>query len=40
KIVDYCKPESCRGTINLSEEAFATIADTASGVINVSYQKV
>ena len=39
KIVDYCKPESCRGTIDLSEEPFASIADTASGVINVSYQK-
>ncbi|XP_010108656.2 EG45-like domain containing protein [Morus notabilis] len=40
KITDYCKPESCRGTIDLSIEAFASIADPASGVINVSYQKL
>ncbi|KAJ4700868.1 EG45-like domain containing protein, partial [Melia azedarach] len=38
KIVDLCPAASCRGTIDLSQEAFASIADTASGVINISYQ--
>ncbi|PON83074.1 Expansin/Lol pI [Trema orientale] len=40
KIVDHCPPGSCRGTIDLSQEAFASIADPASGVINVSFQQV
>ncbi|XP_062099724.1 EG45-like domain containing protein [Humulus lupulus] len=39
KIVDHCPPGSCRGTIDLSQEAFASIADPASGVINISYQQ-
>ncbi|OMO66031.1 hypothetical protein COLO4_30804 [Corchorus olitorius] len=39
KIVDYCPPASCRGTIDLSQEAFASIADPDSGVINISYQQ-
>ncbi|ESR63439.1 hypothetical protein CICLE_v10010585mg, partial [Citrus x clementina] len=38
KIVDLCPAGSCRGTIDLSQEAFASIADTACGVINISYQ--
>ncbi|CAK7339131.1 unnamed protein product [Dovyalis caffra] len=38
-ITDLCPPDSCRGTIDLSEEAFASIADTNSGVINISYQQ-
>ncbi|KAJ4842136.1 EG45-like domain containing protein [Turnera subulata] len=37
KIVDHC-PSGCRGTIDLSQEAFASIADPNSGVINISYQ--
>ncbi|KAH7524256.1 hypothetical protein FEM48_Zijuj06G0100000 [Ziziphus jujuba var. spinosa] len=40
KIVDYCPPESCRGTIDLSQEAFASIANTDSGSINISFQQV
>lgn len=39
KIVDLCPAGSCRGTIDLSQEAFASIADTACGVINISYQQ-
>ncbi|KAJ4824333.1 hypothetical protein Tsubulata_004294 [Turnera subulata] len=39
KIVDHCPPNSCRGTIDLSQEAFASIADPTVGVINVSFQK-
>ncbi|XP_026384116.1 EG45-like domain containing protein [Papaver somniferum] len=27
KIVDYCPPPQCRGTLDLSQEAFASIAD-------------
>ncbi|KAK6237117.1 hypothetical protein QUC31_020905 [Theobroma cacao] len=38
KIVDRC-PAGCRGTIDLSQEAFALIADPNSGVINISYQQ-
>ncbi|XP_031276332.1 EG45-like domain containing protein [Pistacia vera] len=40
KIVDYCPPGSCRGTIDLSQEAFSSIADTASGAINIYYQQL
>ncbi|KAJ6944706.1 EG45-like domain containing protein isoform X2 [Populus alba x Populus x berolinensis] len=38
-ITDLCPPDSCRGTIDLSQEAFASIADPNSGVINISYQQ-
>ncbi|EEF31528.1 EG45-like domain containing protein [Ricinus communis] len=38
KIVDRC-PASCRGTIDLSQEAFASIADPNSGVIHITYQQ-
>lgn len=38
-IVDYCPPGSCRATIDLSQEAFQSIADTDAGVINISYQQ-
>ncbi|KAJ0030859.1 hypothetical protein Pint_12593 [Pistacia integerrima] len=37
-VVDHCPPGSCRGTIDLSQEAYASVADTASGAINVYYQ--
>ncbi|KAJ4849059.1 hypothetical protein Tsubulata_029537 [Turnera subulata] len=37
-IVDHC-PSGCRGTIDLSQEAFASIADLSSWIINISYQK-
>ncbi|KAG8372467.1 hypothetical protein BUALT_Bualt12G0069200 [Buddleja alternifolia] len=33
KIVDYC-PRGCRGTIDLSQEAFSAIANTDAGKIN------
>lgn len=39
KIVDLCPSNSCRGTLDLSQEAFASIADTDAGVINISYQQ-
>ena len=39
KIVDHCPPGSCRGTIDLSQEAFESVADTNAGVINISYQQ-
>ncbi|KAJ4839602.1 hypothetical protein Tsubulata_040521 [Turnera subulata] len=39
KIVDHCPPNSCRGTIDLSQEAFASIADPTAGVINVSFKR-
>ncbi|XP_011025167.1 PREDICTED: EG45-like domain containing protein [Populus euphratica] len=39
-ITDLCPPDSCRGTIDLSKEAFASIADPNSGVINISYQQI
>ncbi|KAF5180705.1 Eg45-like domain containing protein [Thalictrum thalictroides] len=35
KIVDYCP--SCAGTIDLSREAFAMIADPVAGKIKVEY---
>lgn len=38
-IVDYCPPGSCRATIDLSQEAFQSIADTDAGFINISYQQ-
>ncbi|KAF2318777.1 hypothetical protein GH714_010631 [Hevea brasiliensis] len=38
KNVDRC-PDGCRSTIDLSQEAFASIADPNSGVINISYQQ-
>ncbi|KAK3227074.1 hypothetical protein Dsin_006936 [Dipteronia sinensis] len=40
RIVDKCPAGSCRGTIDLSQEAFASIADTASGSINIDFQQV
>ncbi|KAA8525464.1 hypothetical protein F0562_007319 [Nyssa sinensis] len=39
KIVDYCPPPGCRGTLDLSQEAFSSIADPNSGKINISYQQ-
>lgn len=37
-IVDYC-PAGCRGTIDLSQEAFASIANPDAGKINISFQR-
>ncbi|KAF8407566.1 hypothetical protein HHK36_006700 [Tetracentron sinense] len=38
KIVDYC-PAGCQGTIDLSQEAFASIADPDAGKIKIAYQR-
>ncbi|CAI9098662.1 OLC1v1035347C1 [Oldenlandia corymbosa var. corymbosa] len=39
RIVDYCPP-GCAGTIDLSQEAFALIADPAAGKVNIEYHQV
>ncbi|XP_043708659.1 EG45-like domain containing protein [Telopea speciosissima] len=36
KIVDYC-PSGCQGTLDLSQEAFSTIADLNAGKIYIDY---
>ncbi|XP_054795554.1 EG45-like domain containing protein [Prosopis cineraria] len=36
-IVDRCPPPACRGTIDLSQEAFSVIADPNEGKINIDY---
>lgn len=36
QIVDYC-PRGCRGTINLSEEAFSDIADPKARRVKIEY---
>ncbi|KAL6656179.1 hypothetical protein ACP70R_007005 [Stipagrostis hirtigluma subsp. patula] len=38
RIVDLC-PQGCRGTIDLSQEAFAVIADPDAGKINIDYRR-
>ncbi|ERN07172.1 hypothetical protein AMTR_s00019p00152080 [Amborella trichopoda] len=38
KIVDYC-PAGCRGTIDLSQEAFEAIADPDEGKITIDYHQ-
>ncbi|OAY29339.1 EG45-like domain containing protein [Manihot esculenta] len=40
KIVDYCPPPACRGTIDLSQEAFSSIANTDAGKINIAFDRV
>ncbi|XP_021755320.1 putative EG45-like domain containing protein 1 [Chenopodium quinoa] len=37
KIVDQCP--NCGGTLDLSKEAFSTIADPVAGVIKIDYQQ-
>ncbi|KAF4368103.1 hypothetical protein G4B88_001007, partial [Cannabis sativa] len=37
KIVDLCPSPGCRGTIDLSQEAFAMIADPNEGKINIKF---
>ncbi|MQM20167.1 hypothetical protein Taro_053182 [Colocasia esculenta] len=39
KIVDYCPP-GCQGTIDLSQEAFRTIANPDAGKIRIDYTQV
>ncbi|KAG8372465.1 hypothetical protein BUALT_Bualt12G0069000 [Buddleja alternifolia] len=38
RIVDYCPP-GCRGTIDLSQEAFSVIANTDAGKIKIEYNQ-
>ncbi|KAK8533413.1 hypothetical protein V6N13_026118 [Hibiscus sabdariffa] len=38
KIVDYC-PSGCQGTIDLSQEAFAAIADPDAGKIKIYFHQ-
>ncbi|XP_020111218.1 EG45-like domain containing protein [Ananas comosus] len=40
KIVDYCPPPGCQATFDLSEQAFAIIANTAAGKIDIDYNLV
>ncbi|KAL8040951.1 hypothetical protein ABFX02_10G133600 [Erythranthe guttata] len=39
RIVDYC-PAGCRGTIDLSQEAFAVIANPDAGKANIQFDQV
>ncbi|XP_058113165.1 EG45-like domain containing protein [Magnolia sinica] len=39
KIVDRCPSPGCQATIDLSQEAFSTIADPNAGKINIDYQQ-
>ncbi|XP_056165608.1 putative EG45-like domain containing protein 1 [Syzygium oleosum] len=38
KIVDHC-PAGCTGSIDLSKEAFATIANPVAGIVKVTYDR-
>lgn len=38
-IVDFC-PAGCQGTIDLSREAFKSIADLDAGKINIEFHQV
>ncbi|TVU46246.1 hypothetical protein EJB05_05771, partial [Eragrostis curvula] len=40
KIVDLCPSPACRGTIDLSQEAFAVIADPNAGKVNIEYRQI
>ncbi|KAL5781006.1 hypothetical protein ACOSP7_006035 [Xanthoceras sorbifolium] len=40
KIVELCPSPGCKGDIDLSQEAFEAIADTASGSIKIDYQQL
>ncbi|KAI5675565.1 hypothetical protein M9H77_06515 [Catharanthus roseus] len=37
QIVDRCRSPQCQGTLDLSEDAFAAIADLAAGKILIQY---
>ncbi|GMI80225.1 plant natriuretic peptide A [Hibiscus trionum] len=39
KVVDYCK-SGCQGIINLSRDAFSTIADPDAGIVRVELDQV
>ncbi|KAL0453809.1 UNVERIFIED_CONTAM: EG45-like domain containing protein [Sesamum latifolium] len=38
RIVDYCPP-GCRGTIDLSQEAFSVIANPDAGKVNIEFHQ-
>ncbi|KAM0028810.1 putative EG45-like domain containing protein, plant [Helianthus debilis subsp. tardiflorus] len=38
-ITDFCPPPGCKGDLDLSHEAFSTIADPRAGGIKISYQQ-
>ncbi|KAL0404404.1 UNVERIFIED_CONTAM: EG45-like domain containing protein [Sesamum radiatum] len=38
RIVDYCPP-GCRGTIDLSQEAFSIIANPDAGKVNIQFHQ-
>ncbi|XP_019177896.1 PREDICTED: EG45-like domain containing protein [Ipomoea nil] len=40
KIVDRCPSPGCQATIDLSQEAFAIIADPNAGKVNIDYVQV
>ncbi|XP_031271231.1 EG45-like domain containing protein [Pistacia vera] len=37
-VVDYCRPQ-CNGTLNLSKDAFAVIADTDAGNVKIEFNQ-
>ncbi|CAK9174781.1 unnamed protein product [Ilex paraguariensis] len=39
-IVDYCPPPGCRGTLDLSQEAFSSIANPDAGKINIHFESL
>ncbi|XP_055824608.1 EG45-like domain containing protein [Solanum dulcamara] len=39
KVVDYCPP-GCRGTIDLSQEAFSQIANIDAGKIKINFNQI
>eukprot|EP01018_Ginkgo_biloba_P010303 Gb_36587 [translate_table: standard] len=39
KIVDYCSSD-CRGSLELSSDAFGDIASPEAGIINIEYEQV
>ncbi|KAM0008647.1 putative EG45-like domain containing protein, plant [Helianthus debilis subsp. tardiflorus] len=38
-ITDFCPPPGCKGDLDLSHEAFCTIADPRAGGIKISYEE-
>ncbi|XP_041020464.1 EG45-like domain containing protein [Juglans microcarpa x Juglans regia] len=39
KIVDFCPPPGCQGTLDIAQEAFSQIADPAAGKITIEYNQ-
>ncbi|KAG0488839.1 hypothetical protein HPP92_007650 [Vanilla planifolia] len=40
KITDLCPPHSCHATVDLSQEAFAMLADPDAGVIEIRLTRI